>query len=322
MSYCLNSIFQCLGNIHDLAIYNLKEKNYDFFFTNLKSMTLSFLFSKLIHYLYSSSKKKKESYSLKNIIIDLIKLNKNFIKINKRNPISLLKFILEELHLEYLLIDSRNLIENLEIKCDKFNKNDVINNAILNYDKNNKTFISQLFSWFEIEELQCSKCRKIYYQLQNNLTFDVNYFGDKNSFNIYDCLDNYYGNKEKKLICDFCNEITKIKSKKQIFSPPNYLIITLNFNDEYFTKKFLIDECIQIPNYINNDDSKIYFLIGIVSYVPNEQKFIAYYLSQAENIWYLCDNEIVTEINFDDILTQHNINFNNKAYILFYRVVQ
>ena len=322
-SYCLNSILQCLGNIQDLAIYNLNPQISILFRNNVTPMLLSFAISILFFHFYSFNKENNETYyTPQAIIFSLEKLYENFLKINEKNPITLLKLILERLHIEYLQLKQQTPMENKGIIYNKYDKSSVINHEILNYDQNNKTYISLLFSWFELEKLQCLKCNNKFYQMQNNFTLDLNYFDNNDSFDINDCLNYYYKDTEKKLICDCCKKITKIKSNKQIYSSPNIFIFTLNFNINHSNKKFLIkNECIKLDNYIYEDNRKTYFLIGIVSFVPKENKFIAYFLSQKDNKWYCCDDENVNETNFPYIQKQNNVLFTNKAYILFYRAI-
>ena len=245
--------------------------------------------------------------------------------------------MLGKLHEEYFKSDPKNsnTMGMNEGVVDIYNEKSVINHGINNFQINN-TFISKTFAWFELESLNCIQCKKTIFNFQFYFTFDLNILGgleianynlknnQNNIVSIYDCLNYFCINKQKQLMCDYCRGITTMISTKKIYSPPNYFIFTFNWflDNENERKKLkninlqLKSECIQLDSFIMNNFYKNYRIVGIVSYLETRKKFITYYLSPVDKKWYLCDDENVDEIKFEEILERNDRTFEEKPYIL------
>ena len=344
----LNSVLQCFNSIKSFANHNLKPKNMKFMEDNVKIMPLSFTISRLYTHFYPYPQENgNKSYELSAIKLVLAKFNEAYKSQKERNPITLLSYILEKLNDEYFKSDPKNKNKSININESNINKCDeksVINHGVQNF--NDKiTLISKLFAWFELEKLKCSMCGKSTFNFEFYFTLDLDILGGLQSANektknnnnnnivtIYDCLNYFYKEKKKQKMCNCCHQITKIISKKRIFSPPNNFILTFNwlFENEIEQKQLnkinfqLKNEYVQLDGYIDKNikDNNIYRIIGIVYYIGTLNKFISYYLSPVDGKWYSCHDEIVNDISFEEeIIKRTGNDFRNKPYILFCQAV-
>ena len=337
----LNSVLQCLNSIQEFSNYNLKQKNIKFMEDNIKIMPLSFTISNLFkHFSHNPHEDIKYIYESSAIKFLLDNCNDIFYSDKNKNPVELFTYMLKKLHEEYLKSKPKNnnFKKNEAVK-DKYNEMSVINHGVQNF-QTNSTFICQIFAWFELENFKCTKCGKILFNFQFYFTLDLNILGgleianknlnneNNNIISIYDCLKYLNKEKEQLIMCENCHLTTKMISTKKIYSPPNYFIFTCNWflGDEDEKKKLnnvhlqLKSENIQLDTFImnNTNDCKFYKIVGIVSYFEASKKFISYYLSSVNNKWYYCDDEIVGEITFDEILRRNDSTFENRPCILIY----
>ena len=158
----------------------------------------------------------------------------------------------------------------------------------------------------------------------------------KTKMNINDCLD-YFVSEEKIeeniYYCSKCKKHNKFIKKMDIYKEPYYLIMQFNrfkINQESKNSRFFnifnnikneifIDFPIQnldLTEYtIGNDNQKIkYNLIGVINHYGDG--FNGHYTANClnRNNWYCFDDESITEISKDKIVT-------DSAYILFYQKI-
>ena len=156
----------------------------------------------------------------------------------------------------------------------------------------------------------------------------------KTKINLNDCFDYFFSEEkieENAYYCHKCKRRNKKKKKMDINKEPYYLIIQFNrfkinstdknskfFNAFNYTKNdIFIDFPLQnfdLSEYIfgNENQRAKYNLIGVINHYGDG--FYGHYTSYClnRNNWYCFDDETVTEINRDKIVT-------NSAYILFYQ---
>ena len=240
------------------------------------------------------------------------------------------------------------------INTEKIEKNNIsICSKIYNYFNNfNNKF--RILEKFEIDSSYSEIKNKLNIYKNKRLILNINLLNEidkeklpkidnynnklifKNKINLYDCLDYFISEEkieEKIYKCSKCNRNNKFIKKMNIYKEPYYLIIQLNrfkYNPEsnnsklfnsfnYIKNEILIDFPIQnldLTEYIiGNDNQKIkYNLIGIINHYGNG--FYGHYNAMClnRNNWYCFDDETITEIKKDKIVT-------DSAYILFYQKI-
>ena len=122
--------------------------------------------------------------------------------------------------------------------------------------------------------------------------------------------------KEKKgnSFCQICKNVVSMKIERNIYSPPNYFIFTLdrgNNNQDLLKIPFTLENNIDINQFLENKSAPNKFeLISIVSISLNENnKYVCFGKSPVDNLWYLYNDENVNGINFEQDLK------NNQNYV-------
>ena len=306
----LNSVLQIIGNINCLANYFLNPKYKKYIEENIKTLPLTFVIYRLFLHLYVKNDK-REIYRPEAILYMLGQLNCIYKSKNnsRRNPNELLSFILNQIHSETNKINNNVQINNLNIS----NKNDVINVGKQNFMKNYNSKISDNFNWFEIKEIKCTICNNNYYFLNtyNILELDI-LFAFKNfnaSITIYDCLKIFELPKIFNSFCQNCKAQKKVLKTSKIYSSPNIFIFSLdrkNLDTSLLQIPFIINEAIDISNFVEENCPKYYKLTGIMSYSPKTKSYVSFCISPVDNQWYLYYNENVELKNINKIIDLHN----------------
>ena len=200
----LNSVLFCLGNIRNIASYFLNPENFKLIDNKIQSMSLCYVFERLIFHLYEKDNINENCYSPESFWKVLSKLNITYKTLQRRNPNDLIKYLLDEMHNELNKKDKEKL----------FNENNkdrmlVIKNGVKNFKKNENTIISNNLNWFEIKEFLCQKCKIHTYEFLTFTTFNLdlestfnlinNNGNNNNKISIYDCFKNYNQNILSKL---------------------------------------------------------------------------------------------------------------------------
>ena len=307
----LNAALQILGNCECLANYFLNPKYQKYIEGNIKTLPFTFVFYRLFRHLYQK-KEKREIYSPEPILYVLGQMNCIYkSKTNKRrNPNELLSYCLNQIHAE--LNKSNNKIQVNELNINV--KSNVITVGTQNFMKNYNSKISQFFNWFEIKELNCTKCgNKCYnFNTYNMLELDImlTYYFKKQPITIYDCFKMFESPKTFKYFCQKCKRYTDFIKTSKIYVSPNYFIFSLDRKDldqNLLKIPFSIDKKIEITNFVEESQSpKYYQLIGIMSYSLYSKSYVSFCMSPVDNQWYLYYNENVEFKSIDEIINLHN----------------
>jgi len=148
-------------------------------------------------------------------------------------------------------------------------------------------------------------------------------------YNFYDCLDISYSEPEilsdgNEWFCENCNCKVKAYKKNMIWMPPKILVIYFkryeNLGATTIKKGNLIDfpiNGLDINKYISKtyyNFNAIYDLYAVSNQMGNLNggHYYTYAKNSIDNQWYEYDDDKITKLNEDNIVT-------NNAYILFYK---
>ena len=232
-------------------------------------------------------------------------------------------FLYQKMHNE--LNEKNNVNEIEEFDSDQTVPEIELYKCINNFELKNKSIISDIFYFSQVNIKKCIKCGVCLYNftMHNNLIFLLEktklYKESKQnpfeSINLYDCFE-YYTTKENKIFdnkmnCESCKEKYEISNKistlPEIFTI--FLVREINNNIDY---KFQInDEIEDLDKYMINfneitgHEKQKYKLIGIIIENSKEKsKYISFCKSPIDDKqWYLNDNsQIINNIDpFEEI---------------------
>ena len=309
----LNSVLQCFGNIKDIAIYlldqnNITRINNDMITNNRNPLT--FVIGRLFQHLYPYPEEiEREIYSPEKILKILSTMS--LFQKDRNSPIKFLIFLLDKLHKE--LNENKGNNSNFDNRNEK-QRSAIIKDGIDYFKIHNNSIISNTFNWFCLKEYYREYCNSTKYTFESFNTFDlkISEFYESNkkeNITIYECLD-YLRQFYVKEICEWENNISKIKIINQIVNSPKIFVFILDrgdLNEKLMKISFNIEEKINLSKYIENKNaSNEYELIGIVSISLRERKYIAFSKSPIDKKWYLYNDTKVNQINIDFTLKSHN----------------
>ena len=340
----MNAILQCFCQIDKLVDYikynpNVQKKINDYISNNRGNLISSFKL--LIDNLWPSQGNVNNiltndnnyyfaPYKIKDIFYLLNPGLKNSII-----PNDLIDLILNQLHNEL----NKNLQNNMSSNMFKnySDKSQAFNNFLQNF-KNNCSIISDYFFGVYQQCEICSVCQNNYYNYNSfhSLYFDLwkiksfkmekqqynNYYPD--NLNIYDCFEYYrrieYQIGNKIIFCQNCQNNNNYYQQANIYSAPVILIISLNLTKELQNQiKFDLYENITLNNYLEiNKDNICYDLRGIVAYNLQNGKYIAYCKSPIDQQWYKYNDDYVSLMNNNNIISEINSSF--FPSVLFYQI--
>ena len=303
-------------------------KNFKNYFTDTKLKLKSIeekplfkLFYELIH----------EEKNTQNAILDfqqlLISKNQQDLLIN---PVKILYFILNELHNE--LKSEDNYSNQNEI-----NNNNILNNVIGNREideafriftennKNNKSFIQELFFGIKKISLKCESCDSVSYKFTYLKFCPLNIQSIEGFIELEDLYNNIQREFFENYFCTKCNKEQQFKIKIDIHSEPEILIFfifnhtknvkidfSLHLNDIYELKSFVMDEDnTSILDYLlcckKNKNNRNYNVFG-----RNEKKLYKY-IKNEENLNF--NNDELNKGNPYILFYQKSIEINKDEYI-------
>jgi len=361
----INSVLQCLRftpsildkmfdtEEHELDIKNLElindcsdddiETNEDFKKYNIdveriKNLNVYFHYKQLLIQLIKSSYVIDANSLIKSCKNHIIQMNRNLgddIFMGQNDAQEFLVYLLDTIH------EAKGLPKKMPLKypsleaCGNSIEKQIMYEAqqdmIRNYSKS-YSWIVNSFNYQKIAVIKCSKCSYFSTPIHNESTIMLKLPESSSNYNIYDCLDNYFG---KEIMddwrCDKCNNTTKNYLQHRIMECPDTLIIYfgrfelmgIKDNGEKIHRKntSLIDFplTLNMKKYklMNKENNSIYQLYGIVNQVGFQgsghyYSFCRNMKSQTDTNWYEFNDERVTKINEANIVT-------DKAYILFYK---
>ena len=352
----MNATLQCFCHIRRFISY-FKEKN----FNNLSQDSLSISFKNLIDHLWTedlSPNKIDNNYYIPTDFRTKIANKSDLFQNNVANDAKdLVNFIIMTLHDELNKANKNNTNNDNNfqngVMINQFNKKLVLENIVKEFEKNNKSIISDIFYAMNLSETQCSFCRNILYNYQiyyfivfpleevrkfkypqfyiNNNFNNYPQYNQINNYNniprevsIYDCfeydrkINNMIG--QNQMYCNYCKANTNCIMVTKLVTGPEVLILLLNRGKGLeFDVKINFVEYLNLENYIEMKNTGYYYeLLGVITHIGENGQgghFIAYCRDPFTNVWSKYNDAIVTEVNNfkSDILDFAN------PYLLFYQ---
>ena len=226
----LNAVLQLIGSIRNFASYFTKEKNKQYFLSNVGNCPLAFVTHRLFLHLYKyPENQERETYTPDSYLKVLQMKNLTYKTGKNRNPNDLLTFILDGLHSELNQLKNNNIITPKNTS----DKDNVCKCGIMDFQNRHKSVVSNLFNWFQLKEASCGACNNTTYSFHTYNTFDLDILGCHNSNNnnpisINKCLFYSSMGKYKKSYCNKCRKYTQMLFSSKIYCSPNTFIFLLN----------------------------------------------------------------------------------------------
>ena len=232
-----------------------------------------------------------------------------------------------------------NELSSENLKMVNYTENDSLSKYINEFFKKNKSIISDNFIGFYENKIFCVNCENkkqryniknddnikanyspLYYinfnlneiknylikenkRYKNNMYFNYYNFNDNGnddiSINLYKCLDYTLGhNNNYESYCNCCFLKTQKVKYNSIFLLPYILTIILSNNDNY---NFIIDDELDLKQYINNRYNSSYYLISILCQISYNKQFIIYCINPYNGLWYSYTNDNIKEVQKMDL---------------------
>ena len=318
----LNAVLQFICSIRNVASYFVNPKNGDCFTKNIIKYPLSYVVHRLCTHLYPYPEKiRREIYTPDSIMEVLGTLNIVYGDYKKKNPINFIICFFSILHKELNVKKNKNY-SKYNKKNYQSDKNKVIQYGSLDFINNNNSIISNLFTWFSIKRIQCTKCSNKIYYFQHFQTFDLNIalvakYKKAQNFNLLDCIEfNQLNFLKNNVFCEKCKSYNKVTVCNKIYAPPNYFIFLLDMNENN-NINFILEKRINLEKFVESKNKipTSYELNGIVFFDRKKKKYNALCVSPIDKNWYLYDDENVQMINISNFLNLVNNN-KNTTYLL------
>ena len=334
----LNSVVQCLFHIEPFVkdfkskFNEINRREINNYFKN-KEECLTYSLKNLLDELLPEKLENREEHEITTIekSANTAFLSKVIKKINDKfdeNHEELISHILSRLHIE--LNEKENINQNALRKRSGDNKIVAYKNFYDNFEKWNKSIISDYFYGIYYLKYTCNNCGNNLYEFNNyilrsfTLSQVYNYKcqtienGTKNlsEIKIKDCLSYDERIDKKQSKCKKCNSST-INEQKIIYKSPDILIFIINRYDNQSEFKFLVEEYINIRCFVEKKENIEYELIGIIyiKYNLDETRFKAYCKNYNNNQWIGYEDEnIEPKVDLQNIIETGFI-----PYILFYQ---
>jgi ubiquitin C-terminal hydrolase len=317
----LNVVIQALVNIEDLALYFLDYDKMNYLDSVKEEFPLSYEIKEIFCHLYPPKEELNENQFAPLSLLDYFqKDNKNRYSFNKRaNPIYLLKDLLNGLDSELNTLSNKNIEEN----SNKSDREDTIYSGMKYIIETNDSPIFRIFCYTKINESICEKCCNNVYDLKNCNSFKLNisgcYSSKKEKITIKDCLK-YHAEEPQKnylLFCHNCQRKRRFYLYSKIYRSPNIFIFLIDRGIEFNEQKneslkipLIIEDQLDLEKFIEYKDIPTkYELIGIVSILIKDNKYVSMCKSPIDNNWYNYNDEEVQKIEHKKVIEQCN-NYN------------
>ena len=314
----LNVVIQSLVNIEDLALYFLDSDKMNYLDSVKNELPLSYEIKEIFCHLYPPKEESIEnSYAPLSLLEYFIK-DKKYTYDKSSNPIYLIKDLLNGLDSELNSLCSNNVEDN-ENKSDR----EVTIYSEMNYIlKTNDSPIFRIFCFTKTHESICEKYCNIY-DLKKYNTFNLNisryYSSKKEKVTIKDLIRSQYEEPEKTklLICPNCHRRQKVFVYSKIYSSPNIFLFLIDRGSDFNQNKnklltipLIIEDQLDLDNFIENKDNPTkYELIGIVSILIKDKKYVSMCKSPIDNNWYYYNDEEIEKIEHKKLIELCN-NYN------------
>jgi ubiquitin C-terminal hydrolase len=249
--------------------------------------------------------------------VSKIKNNELFSGFDQNDASEFFHFFIDCLH------ESIKNLDN-EIKYDNVYKSKKFSKYINDIEKDNMSIIQKLFSGY-IEVSYNYKKLRVSQQFEHFYMLSVP-INDKNTVNIYDCLDQYFSDEElcgdNAYFYEKENRKVDVSKKTKIIYTPDVLTIHLKrwnlLNLRKNKKKIVFNENLNVSKYCVDDikGSTSYKLFGVVNHTGNI--FGGHYYShvkKSDGQWYLFNDQQIKRVSPIEIVS-------DKSYCLFYRKIK
>lgn len=348
----INSILQCLSSTWSLTDYILSTRYMEDLTVKNKQRPEQFLlvsYVALLNNIWESNQLIKP----KSFIENLSKFHRKYFSLQQQDSHECLLYILDLLHKSISYEIDVNIKGNIKTHSDQLMKSSL--ETWKKFFENDYSYIIELFYGTTVTNIKCvnSDCNftDFIFEPYNTISIDTNVSTTNVSTpntvrsniststsanNLYDCLDNYFQNKD--LItnwkCEKCNGISKVHKElgctknTQLWTVPDHLIIHLKRfnklnNGTYRKDTSFIDfpiKDLNITKYISdakNDQNNYIYDLYAVNYHIGDMEGGHYTAStrNMDNHWYHFNDSNVSK-HSDANLQQQLVTAD--AYILFY----
>ena len=311
----LNSVLQCLFHIPELNYFfiNIYPKQKEYFKSINKDVEtqgrISEEYYKLVLKIYNNIGKQKNDNSI--IPQDFKNLLSIFIpQLESNDSKDLLLYLIQSMHAELNYYGDKKLA-NVP-KCNQENKQQSFNFFMEMNSNLNLSIFSYLFYGILLSNTKCSGCNTTLYNYQNfkflsfpTFNFHYKYFG------IYQGLIEFIKPEimkgDNQCYCQKCKGLRDAKVTSKIFYPPPYLIINIDYGENFKYKpgKVEFGQIIDLTDFTEKEcKEKEYELIAISTYIGrlgNFGHYIAYCYNINNNKWYKFNDSKVNECNFSEV---------------------
>ena len=295
-----NSVLIMLNNIQDVDSYLSKDKR-KAQIENLEKFgySLASILYRSNQYIYD-----KEKIHSKDIFNKYIEFTNFFSKLNYsqndkilfdiNNMEYILNFIYTKINFELTFVKNTN------------NNNNNNNNFFDEFQRNNKSMISDMFTGFyQYNNNYLNFQQNLYNNQNNNFTFfnyikfnlnEINQFYDSTNINEMN-LNNFYNN----INLYSCFDYTFKDKNHSIYSFPKNLTIILSQTDKC---NFILHHEINLACYTNNFsnvNNGSYLLTSILCQISYNKKFINYIFDQKDGSWFSLSDQEMKKVDSIDI---------------------
>ena len=344
----INATLQCLSQTKLLAQYSLRQINRNIIKNNndesisIYRNKISPIFMDLIQNLWSKFRPK--TFSPINFLKTIEELKK--LKLAQFNDCKdFIIFILEQIHNELKKPVSEDKI-NINLPQSLINNNAF--KQFFSEFKKECSIISDIFFGITQTTQECLNCKNNYYSqgFNNSISYNYEIFKcislsleeiidmkkssknfnnnklysyNENYINFNDdilSLDDCFFYKEKmntkisqnKIYCSNCKQECKSILTTKIFSLPTVLILLLNNKNDINKNNLEFNKNFNLYFFCNNNNKLIYNLYGVITYINENDNFVAFCKSPIDNNWYRYNDEEVNLItNFQKEVIEFGI---------------
>ena len=335
----MNATLQCLAHIKIISEHIINYKRNGKLEDNGK-FKLSRVYADVLEGIWFP-KENQKSYSPNNFKNILGKMNSLFAPTAANDAKDLLIYLIEQMHNELNKSKEKNMILIMPQNMDPTNQQVVLGCFANEFMKKYNSIFSAYCYGSNISITKCFGCGICKYSCQcfSFIIFPLleakrycvssgrlpQLMYNQYILNIEDCFiynqKIEFFNGENQMYCNICRQLKDASMCTCIYTAPLVLILVLNRGrgNADFKEKFIFWETIDLTNYVQfKQPDNRYYLSGVITHLGESGEsghFIAFCRMSENSKWYLYNDSIVMESNFNEI--------NNRGipYILFYQKI-
>jgi len=308
----LNAVIQSLVNIEDLALYFLDSDKMNYLDSVKNELPLSYEMKEIFCNLYPPKEESIENSYAPLSLLEYISKDKKYSYEKSSNPIYLIKDLLNGLDNELNTLFNNNVEDNEN----KYDREETIYSEMNYISKTNNSPIFRIFCFTKVHESICEKYCNSIYDLKKYNSFKLNiskyYSLKKEKIKIKDCIRFQYEESEKTklFICQNCHKKKKYFVYSKIFSSPNIFLFLIDRGTDIKQNKnellkipLIIEDQLDLDGFIENKETPTkYELIGIVSILIKDEKYVSMCKSPIDNNWYNYNDEEIQKIEHKKVI--------------------